>query len=539
MRRILSKRSALPVVVGLAVIWLAVLDWSSVGSSQTVPGRTQSTRVPDLGPVGADFSTGRLWVRLRDEAGRPAAARIYLKDDRDRAYIAPGSIARQSGRSSEYYFHADGQFQIEMPEGEVTIEAVKGSEYIPQVAKVRLRPSHTNSVLLTLRRLMDLPSMGWYSGDVHMHPNHVPGGLYVTMDDCRVLAAGEDIKVGNLLISSVGSFAHVFDTEFFNQGQPDSVSTDETILVVQEEFRNTSAMYGHMPLLGIKRLVEPFYTGQENSAYWEDYPPNYTIAKAARDQGGAVSYTHPSDGPEIPVGFHLAREFPIDLALDVVDALDILSNKDEEGACWMYYRVLNCGLKCTASAGTDSQMDVARHALPGGSKVYVKVAAPLTYDKWIEGYKAGRTFVSNGPLLLLEVDGKEPGAEIRLSTPGTVRVRAKTASNVPIDVLELIVNGEVAAQVKNSGDGTSLEIDRVLRLDKSSWVAARVWGPPHRLVVNDPQAFAHTSPVYVYIGDQKIASAKDAKIVLAWIDRLIHDVAESPRFATEARRNEV
>ena len=164
---------------------------------------------------------------------------------------------------------------------------------------------------------------------------------------------------------------------------------------------------------------------------------------------------------------------------------------------------------------------------------------PLTYEKWIEGYKAGRTFVSNGPLLSLKVDGNEPGAEIHLPVPGTVRVSAAAVSNVPMDVLEPVVNGEVAAQVKRSGDGTSLEMEQVLPLEKSSWVAARVWGPPHRFVMNDPHVFAHTSPVYVYVGDQKITVTKDAEILVAWIDRLIRDVAESPRFATEARRKEV
>src|SRR6185436_16479076 len=92
--------------------------------------------------------------------------------------------------------------------------------------------------------------------------------------------------------------------------------------------------------------------------------------------------------------------------LGVVDALDVLGNGNEEGACWMYYRVLNCGLKCAASSGSDSRMDVMRHAVSGGGKVYVKSGNPLTYEKWVAGYKAGRTFVTNGPMLFLEVDGK-------------------------------------------------------------------------------------------------------------------------------------
>jgi len=311
------------------------------------------------------------------------------------------------------------------------------------------------------------------------------------------------------------------------------------MLVVQEEFRNTSAMYGHIALLGISRLVEPFFSGQANSSYWEDYPANYTIARKAKEQGAAVSYLHPSNGPGIPTGYHVAREFPIDLALGAVDALDVLSNLDEEGACWAYYRVLNCGLKCAASAGTDSQMDGRRASLPGGSKVYVRTGNPLTYEKWVENYKAGRTFVSNGPLLFLDVNGKEPGEEIHLPAPGAVEVSAKVRSIVPVETLELVVNGKVVAQAKAAKDGLSAELRHSLHLDRSSWVAARVWGPANRLVINDSKAFAHTSPVYCYVNKQRIAVPEDAGIILRWIDGLIGDVRSSPRFSSDAKRNEV
>jgi len=87
-----------------------------------------------------------------------------------------------------------------------------------------------------------------------MHPNHVEGGVYMTLEDCRLYAEAEDIRVANLLISSTDS-SRVFDTEYFRNGKPDPLSTKNTLLVVQEEFRNVSAMYGHMPLLGISRLV--------------------------------------------------------------------------------------------------------------------------------------------------------------------------------------------------------------------------------------------------------------------------------------------
>ena len=463
---------------------------------------------------------------------------MYLAGPDKAPLIPAASIARQA-RTGEFYFHAGGAFQVQTPPGRVTIEAVKGFEYTPAKTQAIVVSERTTAVTLTLRRFVDMPSSGWHSGDVHMHPNHVPGATYINMDDVLVLAEGEDIHVSNLLAGSVGVLAHVFDTEHFNDGKPDPRSTPGRLLVVQQEVRNTSAMYGHIALLGISRFVYPFYTGQPRSSHWEDYPALYHSAHAAKEQGGAVTYLHPANRPEIPIGDHLAREFPVDLALGVVDALDVLSNMDEEGSSWMYYRVLNSGLKCAASAGTDSQMDQRRHALPGGSKVYVKTPAPLTYGGWIDDYKRGRTFVSNGPLLWLEVDGKEPGAEIALDAPRTVRAVARARSLVPMSAIELVVNGEVAARQPASGTGTAVSLTREVTISRSSWIAARVWGPGNRLVMNDPQAFAHTSPVYCYLGKQKIAFREDAKIVMAWIDRVLQDLQTSPRFATSARRDEV
>lgn len=482
---------------------------------------------------------GRLWVQLQNEEGKPIAARVYLKDASGKSLFPDGSIAR--GRK-EPFFHASGQFQITLPPAKYTIEVVKGFEYHPVIKAVDLNyielRDRTTVETIVLKRLVDMPAKGWYSGDVHMHPNHREGELYMTMEDCQLLAAGEDIRVANLLISNRQYTTRVFDTEFFRDGAVDPASTDASMMVVQEEFRNTSDMYGHMPLLRINRLVEPFFTGER--PYWEDYPPNYSIAKRVQEMGGVVSYAHPASRIGVLVGPHLAREFPIDLALGVVNGLDLVSNMDEEAATYLYYRVLNSGLKCTASAGTDTQMDVtSSNSISGGGKVYVKIEPPLTYEKWIDGFKAGRTFVSNGPLLSLLVDGKEPGAEIAINGRTRLNITSEALSLAPMQSLELVVNGEVVARAEPSQEGTVAKLSHVLELDQSAWIAARVRGAGHRRVMNDSQLYAHTSPVYCHRDGKPVALAKDAAIVIAWIDLLIADVKKSPRFATEARRQEV
>src|SRR5712692_4168821 len=144
------------------------------------------------GAASAANPQARLWVRLVDERGAPTAARIDLRDATGKAYVPSGSLARQASSKNETFFHAYGHFQLDMPPGEATVEAVKGFEYTPVTQRIELKSGQTSVASLALKRWIDLPALGWYSGDVHMHPNHVLGGLYMTMQDCRLYTQAED-----------------------------------------------------------------------------------------------------------------------------------------------------------------------------------------------------------------------------------------------------------------------------------------------------------------------------------------------------------
>src|SRR5204862_2673868 len=72
----------------------------------------------------------------------------------------------------------------------------------------------------------------------------------------------------------------------------------------------------------------------------------------------------------------------------------------------IYYHILNCGLRLPPSAGSASGV----LANPVGyNRVYVHLDGDLTHAKWWEGLKAGRVFVSNGPLLRCRANGELPG----------------------------------------------------------------------------------------------------------------------------------
>jgi hypothetical protein len=475
-----------------------------------------------------------LRVRILDDDGRPACARVYLTASDGLAYAPRGLVSRMTAMSAEYYFDAEGSFEIELPAGVTLIEATRGQEYELTSRRIDLKPGQPADVEIRLKRWENMAAKGWYSADAHIHANYTaPQHQVITLKDIRLQTLAEDLNNANLMVANSGG-AFIHDLQYF-EGRPNALSSPNYVLYWNEEMRN-SGFYGHLCLFNLKSLVEPLYTGFRNTQNPDDYPPNYYQAEAARKQGGAVTYAHPANAPNYEaLGGAGMHEMPVDLALGQIDAMDVVSNLDEFAAMELWYRLLNCGFRLAISAGTDSFTNVADHYTPGGGRVYVHCGKRLDYAEWIDHYKRGNSFASNGPVILFTADGKEPGDEIKFSdqSPRKVRVRATVRSLVPVDKVEVVVNGRPVVSQKE------LVIDREIPIERSSWIAVRATGPWHRLILNDAQAFAHTGPVYISLGGQKIASPEDAKFYIDWIDKLIAQVNERGRFSTPERKQDV
>src|SRR5207247_9742735 len=111
-----------------------------------------------------------------------------------------------------------------------------------------------------------------------------------------------------------------------------------------------------------------------------------------------------------------------------------------------YYHVLNCGLRLPPSAGSASGV------LPnpvGYDRVYVHLDGELSYEKWWGGLKAGRVFVSNGPLLRCRANGEWPGHVFKAQAgqPLNLEVTVAVESRDAVSSLEIIQNGRVIKTV--------------------------------------------------------------------------------------------
>jgi hypothetical protein len=232
------------------------------------------------------------------------------------------------------------------------------------------------------------------------------------------------------------------------------------------------------------------------------------------------------------------KELPVDLALGQRTAMDVLSNNDETATTEMWYRLLNCGFRVAISAGTDAFTNVADHYIAGGGRVYVQIGPKFDYAAWLKAFREGRSFASNGPVIDLKVNNKAPGDEVQLDAPADVTIQATVRTQTPLESVQVIVNGRPAHSEATAGK-TTFDIKHKLRVDRSSWIAVRALGPPHRLILNDTGAYAHTSPVYVAVGRQPIRIAEDVKFYRDWVERLIDRTETRGRFKKPEDKAEV
>src|SRR2546422_9688109 len=85
--------------------------------------------------------------------------------------------------------------------------------------------------------------------------------------------------------------------------------------------------------------------------------------------------------------------------------------------------------------------------------IYVKTGAALDHRRWLAGIKAGRTFVTNAPLLEFTIAGHDIGDEIRLPAGARLTARVSLRSSIPVDHLEIVGNGGDGAAHPPSGKG--------------------------------------------------------------------------------------
>ena len=213
---------------------------------------------------------------------------------------------------------------------------------------------------------------------------------------------------------------------------------------------------------------------------------------------------------------------------------------DELGTSEIWYRLLDLGLPIAPSAGTDAFPDFYRSMAVGTTRVYARVDEPLwvaghvRQDAYLESLRAGRSFVTTGPLLKFEVNGVEAGGAIAAGPEREVPWGLTLYSPSPVDHVEVVVNGEVVWSGEAIQPARERRYTGRVAVPPGGWIAARAHGGPTEWPAMDSYPFAHTAPIWVgAVGSRDpVAAASSARDLLRWLDvaepRLIDGYGDVP-----------
>lgn len=509
---------------------------------QTIPGDTQSQLT--VGQRKYLRPMGRVVLRVVGPNGAAMSARVFLTGSDRRAYApddawmqADDSFTRSERQFEAHYFESTGRSEITVPAGAITLEVMHGFEYRFEQRHLYIRPDQTTTAIIQLHPInfRGQATTRWVSGDVHVHMNYA--GTYRNSPEHLIQQAdAEDVTIiENLIVNKEQRFP---DIEYAPP-RLDPASSGKHVLQHAQEFH--TSYWGHLGLLNLKRLILPGYAAYPHTAAASLFPANANIADIAHQQGALVGYVHPFESVPDPAKQALTYELPADVALGKVDYIEVVGFADHKSTAKVWYKLLNCGLRLPTAAGTDFMGNFASLRGPMGlNRVYAEVPLEsIKIQAWLNAIKMGRTFATNGPLLRFRLAGATPGHEVRLPTRRKLLFTAGLRSIVPLDHLQIVCNGQVAKEIRLTGQRDTADASGMLDVDTSGWCILRAFSDQAEYPILDLYPYATTSPVYIQMDGVPMRHAEDADYFVNWMDRLISTAQKSSAWNNDEEKQQV
>jgi len=492
---------------------------------------------------------GYIEVTVRgDKDLEPMPCRAWIESGETR-YFTPETPATPYDR--DFSFSCRGFFRIRVPAGEAAIHIERGLEFIPIIRKVVVKSGQTVEKEVLLERWVSMHEEGWYSSDMHVHfgsddinilkelsladdVNLVPAFTYwyhrledmekkwppwrhggvVRADSLHV------ITLNNIEIERIGG------EPFHSIGAPFFFNLDEPLYVAKGSYTYPS----NTMLQRSAKELSPRCVIDTDKPLWAE-----NVAGVALGLFDVVQICHN----------HYHREDNLRMGWGMIGAIsgdekELAGSREElfRRTLRIYYRWLNCGFRLGVSGG--SAIGVMPVPL-GCNRTYARVEGALTPAKYWRAVSKGRTFATSGPMITLTADDRCPGETVRLRSGDHARleIRVRIRSIEKLDSVQIIQNGDVV----HSQDLSSLDPSPVLDREftaavspgRSGWLAARACYKTGKGF----QRIAHTSPVYISVDGEDVASKEDAEYMIKWIDELLKLSQTPGRYPSDSQRDEV
>jgi len=161
--------------------------------------------------------------------------------------------------------------------------------------------------------------------------------------------------------------------------------------------------------------------------------------------------------------------------------------------------------------------DFQRTPAAGTARLYAEASDGRSdVDSILSQVREGRSFLTTGPALLFSIgDDARPGD---VTSSGEQPWELTLISTEPVDVVEIVVNGEIVAQLGGIEAGETKTYSGTISLPGNGWVAARAHGGAAEWPSMAVDQFAHSSPVWIGStgsADPEAASSAAADLIKA------------------------
>jgi hypothetical protein len=497
------------------------IDLAIAPDATVIVGAAEHVAASDLPPTGERRRSGavtieslptptrRVDVEIVDAAsGGPMPARVrfvapdgrYLPPLGHRDEVNPG-LNEDAGADvilgGATYAYVPGRFPVVLPVGPVDMEVVHGFAHRPVRRTIEVDDARSPITV----RLDPVDEGGWTAIDGHVH--------FISPTSALLQARAEGVAIVNLLATQWG------DHHTSLSDLPAGVVADgdgEHLVVMGSE--NRQNMLGHIGLLGASDPVLPMASAGPPEARMGD-PLEWLMrdwADGSHAQGGLAVAVH------FPLPY---AEIAADIVCGRIDAVELqaLTPGVDGPSIREWYRFLACGYRLPVVGGTDK---MSAEVPVGAIRTYARLdpEQPLSFAGFADAVRAGRTFVSSGAFIDIEVDGAGSGDVVELGRDGgsvEVRVRAWAAQPF-VDAIELIHDGHVVATVGGGDPTDRLELNERVTVTESGWLAARATSRAHIHSAFATSMGAHSSPVYLEVAGRRPYSAADAAAIGTIID---------------------
>jgi hypothetical protein len=413
---------------------------------------------------------------------------------------------------------------IDLPQTKLVFEAIAGIETDRTSMEFDLAQDAVREVTIPISRFSQLRRLNWYAANTHLHlRNFTPeeSDQYL-----REIPAADHLDALFISYLERADEDQSYVTNRYPAGRLRELEDAGVLLSNGEEHRHNFGPqgegFGHVMLLGIKERVQPVSIGFGISKKHPDWPPVRAGIDQAHDQGGTAIWCHNNWGYEDVPNWITGR----------LDAQNIFDGGAHGTYADSFYRYLNAGIRVPFCTGTDWFMY-------DFSRCYARVKGELTPDSWLAELRNGRTFITNGPIMDLQVNDSGPGETIEANSPGVVTVVATARGRVDFSRLELIRNGKVieSANTRAEDGHFAAKLTAKLAVSEPCWLAIRV-DTAHK---NEYGAdlFAHTSPVYVTVGGRLPENSEDVRYLLGQVESARSEIAAKARFNADAERVDI